>query len=50
MRTRNGQEGVAMITIMMIVVVLTLLMVATLNYAMQGEPQSRRDGGSPCLA
>jgi hypothetical protein len=42
-RTRNGQEGVAMITIMMIVVVLTLLMVATLNYAMQGEPQSRRD-------
>ena len=43
MRRRNGQEGVAMITIMMIVVVLTLLMVATLNYAMQGEPQSRRD-------
>ena len=35
MRRRNGQEGVAMITIMMIVVVLTLLMVATLNYAMQ---------------
>ena len=34
MRRRNGQEGVAMITIMMIVVVLTLLMVATLNYAM----------------
>ena len=43
MRNRNGQEGVAMITIMMIVVVLTLLMVATLNYAMQGEPLSRRD-------
>ena len=43
MRRRNGQEGVAMITIMMIVVVLTLLMVATLNYAMQGEPLSRRD-------
>jgi hypothetical protein len=43
MRNRNGQEGVAMITIMMVVVVLTLLMVATLNYAMQGEPQSRRD-------
>ena len=42
-RKRNGQEGVAMITIMMIVVVLTLLMVATLNYAMQGEPLSRRD-------
>jgi hypothetical protein len=43
MRNRNGQEGVAMITVMMIVVVLSLLMVATLNYAMQGEPQSRRD-------
>jgi Tfp pilus assembly protein PilX len=43
LRKRNGQDGVAMITVMMIVVVLSLLMVATLNYAMQGEPQSRRD-------
>ena len=43
MRNRNGQQGVAMITVMMIVVVLSLLMVASLNYAMQGEPSSRRD-------
>jgi hypothetical protein len=43
MRNRNGQQGVAMITVMMIVVVLSLLMVASLNYAMQGEPPSRRD-------
>ena len=43
MRNRNGQEGVAMVTVMMIVVVLSLLMVASLNYAMQGEPSSRRD-------
>ena len=42
MRHRNGQDGVAMITVMMIVVVLSLLMVATLNYASQGEPPSRR--------
>jgi hypothetical protein len=40
---RNGQEGVAMITIMMIVVVLSLLMVAAVNYAVGGQPQSRRD-------
>jgi Tfp pilus assembly protein PilX len=43
MRVRNGQEGVAMITVMMIVIVLTLLMVASINYAVQGEPGSRRD-------
>ena len=43
MRNRNGQQGVAMITVMMIVVLLSLLMVASLNYAMQGEPPSRRD-------
>jgi hypothetical protein len=43
MRNRNGQDGVAMITVMMIVVVLNLLMVASLNYALQGEPPSRRD-------
>jgi hypothetical protein len=43
MRNRNGQDGVAMITVMMIVVVLSLLMVASLNYALQGEPPSRRD-------
>ena len=43
MRNRNGQQGVAMITVMMVVVVLSLLMVASLNYAMQGEPPSRRD-------
>ena len=43
MRNRNGQQGVAMITVMMIVVVLSLLMVASLNYALQGEPPSRRD-------
>jgi hypothetical protein len=39
----DGERGVAMITVMMIVLVLTLLMVATVNYAVQGEPQSRRD-------
>jgi hypothetical protein len=43
MRKRNGQEGVAMITILMIVVVLTLLMVASVNYAVQSQPGSRRD-------
>ena len=43
MRNRKAQEGVAMITVMMIVVVLSLLMVASVNYAMQAEPQSRRD-------
>ena len=32
-----------MITVMMIVVVLSLLMVAALNYAIQSEPLSRRD-------
>jgi hypothetical protein len=41
--SRTGEQGVAMITVMMIVVVLSLLMVATLNYAIQSEPQSRRD-------
>jgi hypothetical protein len=43
MRKDNSQEGVAMITVMLIVVVLSLLMVATLDYAMQSEPLSRRD-------
>jgi Tfp pilus assembly protein PilX len=43
MRNRNGQDGVAMITVMMIVVVLTLVMVASVNYAIQSEPPSRRD-------
>jgi hypothetical protein len=42
-RRANGEDGVAMITVMMIVLVLTLLMVATVNYATQGEPLSRRD-------
>jgi hypothetical protein len=42
-RTRNGEHGVAMVTVMMIVLVLTLLMVATVNYAIQSEPLSRRD-------
>jgi hypothetical protein len=42
-RIRNGQDGVALITVMMIVVVLTLLMVASLNYAVQSERPSRRD-------
>ncbi len=42
-RTSRDEEGVAMITVMMVVVVLSLLMVASLNYAMQGEPPSRRD-------
>jgi hypothetical protein len=32
-----------MVTVMMIVLVLTLLMVATVNYAVQGEAPSRRD-------
>jgi Tfp pilus assembly protein PilX len=43
MRKRNGQQGVAMITVMMVVVVLTLLMVASITYAIQGTPLSRRD-------
>ena len=42
-RTRSDEAGVAMVTVVIIVFVLSLLMVATLNYAMQGEPQSRRD-------
>jgi hypothetical protein len=42
-RARRGEDGVAMITVMMIVLVLSLLMVATVNYAVQGEPPSRRD-------
>jgi hypothetical protein len=42
-RTRNGEQGVAMVTVMMIVLVLTLLMVATVNYAVQSEPLGRRD-------
>jgi hypothetical protein len=42
-RTRNGEDGVAMVTVMMVVLVLTLLMVATVNYAIQSEPPSRRD-------
>jgi Flp pilus assembly pilin Flp len=42
-RTRRDEGGVAMITVMMIVVVLTLLMVAAIGYAVQGEPLSRRD-------
>ena len=42
-RTRNGEHGVAMVTVMMIVLVLTLLMVATVNYAIQSQPLSRRD-------
>ena len=43
LRTRNGEHGVAMVTVMMVVLVLTLLMVATVNYAIQSEPPSRRD-------
>jgi hypothetical protein len=45
MRFRNGsgEDGVAMVTVMMIVLVLTLLMVAAVNYAVQSEPLSRRD-------
>jgi hypothetical protein len=42
-RRLPGQDGVAMITVMMIVVVLSLLMVAALGYAVQSEPSARRD-------
>jgi hypothetical protein len=42
-RAARGQDGVAMITVMMLVVVLTLLMVSAVNYAVQSEPLSRRD-------
>ena len=42
-RSRNGEDGVAMVTVMMIVLVITLLMVATVNYAIQSQPLSRRD-------
>jgi hypothetical protein len=42
-RTRNGEQGVAMVTVMMVVLVLTLLMVATVNYAVQSQPLGRRD-------
>ncbi|HSR28218.1 MAG TPA: PilX N-terminal domain-containing pilus assembly protein, partial [Actinomycetes bacterium] len=42
-RHRRGQDGVAMITVMLIVVVLSLLMVAALGYAVQSEPSARRD-------
>jgi hypothetical protein len=42
-RTGSGEDGVAMVTVMMIVLVLTLVMVATVNYAVQSEPPSRRD-------
>jgi hypothetical protein len=42
-RSRAGEDGVAMITVMMIVLVLTLLMVASITYAVQSEPLSRRD-------
>jgi hypothetical protein len=42
-RSRTGEDGVAMITVMMIVLVLTLLMVAAITYAVQSEPLSRRD-------
>jgi hypothetical protein len=42
-RRPPGQDGVAMITVMLIVVVLTIMMVAALDYAIQGEPLSRRD-------
>jgi hypothetical protein len=42
-RTGSGQDGVAMITVMLIVLVLTLVMVASLNYATRTEPLSRRD-------
>jgi hypothetical protein len=41
-RTRGGQDGVAMITVMMIMVVLSLLMVAAIGYATQSAPLSRR--------
>jgi hypothetical protein len=42
-RQPRGQDGVAMITVMMIMVVLSLLMVAALGYAIQSEPSARRD-------
>jgi hypothetical protein len=42
-RTRASEAGVAMITVMMIMVVLTLLMAAAINYASQSEPLARRD-------
>jgi hypothetical protein len=41
--TRTAESGMAMITVMMIMVVLTLLMAAAVNYAVQSEPLSRRD-------
>jgi hypothetical protein len=42
-RSRPGEDGLAMITVMMIMLVLTLLMVAAITYAVQSEPLSRRD-------
>jgi hypothetical protein len=42
-RRLQGEDGVAMITVLMIMVVLSLLMVAALGYAVQSEPSARRD-------
>ena len=42
-RLHRDQGGVAMITVMLLVVVLTLLMVAAVSYAVGSQPLSRRD-------
>ena len=41
--TASRQDGVAMITVLLIVVVLTLTMVGAIGYAVQTEPLARRD-------
>jgi len=40
---RRDQDGVAMITVMMIGMVMTLLLVASLSYAIDSQPLARRD-------
>jgi hypothetical protein len=45
-RRRDGEEGVAIITVMLVMVVLTLLVSGTLAYSIAAQPQSRRDQDS----
>jgi hypothetical protein len=40
---RRGEDGIAMITVMMIGMVMTLLLVASLSYAIASQPLSRHD-------
>jgi hypothetical protein len=42
-RSRHGEQGIAMITVMLLGMVLTLVLVAAMGYAVSDQPLARRD-------